>query len=235
MDISEYWNQLAEVYQKKDTVTDWLLGYPVVLKLLGNLKGKTVLDYGCGNGSFARFVLEQQPDATVIGVDTSASAIEHAKEKTPSGARATYKNIKKYNEVRQLQFDAACANFLFCIQPNSDTMIGISAAIYDRLPKGGSFIVLDPNPATHGKRFTSFQAESADHLQSGDRIHVRLFTDSIDLEFDDFYWQRKDYEHILHTAGFRTINVLEPLATTADVVRGAEKEFPPFIIFQGIK
>jgi SAM-dependent methyltransferase len=236
MDVSEYWDQLADFYQVKNSTTDWLLGYPVALTLFGNLSGKTLLDYGCGNGAFARFVLKNQPQARVIGVDTSESAIAHAHEKTQATEAIEYHQITNYVEMKQFTFDAACANFLFCIIPNIDTLIGIAKCVYAQLPVGASFVVVDPHPETHGKKFTSFQSEPAGHLTSGDRVHVRLFTESIDLEFDDYYWTRADYEHILQSAGFKTIRTEEPTAAhTNEQHLGAEKEFPPFIIFQATK
>ncbi len=236
MDISEFWDQFIDVYHEKDSTTDWLLGYPVVLSLLGQLAGRTVLDYGCGNGAFARMLLTHHPHAKVIGVDTSKSAITRAREKTPHHLSAEYHHIRSYNSIRAYTFDVACANFFFCIMPNIDTLIGISKTVYEKLPVGGSFVVLDPHPETHGKRFTSFQSDWSNRLRSGDRVHVRLFTDSIDVEVDDYYWSRKDYEHILHCAGFRTIRTEEPIASHTNAQHlGAEKEFPPFIIFQATK
>lgn len=235
MDVSEYWNQLTDFYQEKDTTTDWLLGYPVVLQLLGDMNGKTLLDYGCGNGAFGRFVHKQQPNAHILGIDTSGSAIRHAVNKTPRDIGLEFHHIQSYGDISNFHFDSACANFFFCIQPNIDTLVGVSKHIYEQLPVGGSFIVLDPNPGTHGKRFTSFQSESPAHLKSGDKIHVRLFTDSIDLEFDDYYWKRSDYEYMLKAAGFTNIRVEEPIATRAALPLGAEKEFPPFIIFKATK
>jgi SAM-dependent methyltransferase len=235
MDVSEYWNQLTDFYQEKDTTTDWLLGYPVVLELLGDMSGKTLLDYGCGYGAFGRFVHDKQPNAHILSIDTSDSAIKHAKNKTPQELPLDFHHIRSYIDIANYQFDSACANFFFCIQPNIDTLVAVSKCIYDQLPVGGSFIVLDPNPRTHGKRFTSFQADSAAHLKSGDKIHVRLFTDSIDLEFDDYYWKRSDYEYMLKAAGFTKIQVEEPIASGSTRPLGAEKEFPPFIIFKATK
>ncbi len=49
-------------------------------QILGNVKGKRVLDVGCGTGSLA-FYLAQE-GANVMGIDLSSNLIEHCKEKS---------------------------------------------------------------------------------------------------------------------------------------------------------
>ena len=62
---------------EQNAITLWRLGYPVVTDLLGNVNGKSVLDYGCGTGTFSRFL--QSKKASVTGVDVSENMIEVAK------------------------------------------------------------------------------------------------------------------------------------------------------------
>src|SRR5579864_5250578 len=53
--------------------------FPGILKVIGNVKGRDVLDVGCGNGSLARILARM--GNRVTGVDGSAGIIEHAKRR----------------------------------------------------------------------------------------------------------------------------------------------------------
>lgn len=237
MEKKKEWDQLAEWYQSKDSRTDWLLGYPMVLEALGDIQEKRVLDYGCGNGSFSRFLVQNFPLSQVIGIDTSDTAIAHAKSKTDHGLAIEYHLINDYQDISAYAFDAACFNFVFCTIPNFETIINICKRTYQQLPHGGRMVVLDPHPTSHGKRFTSFESETPREYRSGESIHVKLYTDSIDLEIDDYYWTEEDYRKALTTAGFTDIAIQAPILreSAAHATLGAEKTDPPFIIIQAIK
>lgn len=52
---------------------------PNTLELLGNVKGKNILDAACGPGKYAEILIAQ--GAEVIGMDISEQMIHHAKER----------------------------------------------------------------------------------------------------------------------------------------------------------
>ncbi|MCW1930283.1 MAG: class I SAM-dependent methyltransferase [Candidatus Kerfeldbacteria bacterium] len=238
MDIKREWDQLSEWYQSKDSRTDWLVGYPIVLEMLGNIQGKTILDYGCGNGSFSRFLVQNYPLSTVVGVDTSANAVSNAIQKTDSSLPITYHTTHSYQDLKNFSFDHVCFNFVFCTIPNFETITNICSLVYAQLPKGGRCVILDPHPDSHGKKFTSFESESPREKKRGERVHVKLFTSSIDLELDDYYLSEDDYRSALTQAGFSEIEIRAPIVgdvAAENVVLGAERTDPPFIIIQATK
>lgn len=236
MDTRQYWNELADIYQVICATTDWLLGYPKVVDLLGDLNGKVLLDFGCTNGKFTRFLASKYPLARVIGVDVSETAIKNAIQKTEQSLGIEYHHIVNESEITKFPFDVACATFVFCTIPNIETIRRVTQLIYDQLPDGGAFVVLEPHPESHGKKFTSFQADLVGNQKSGDQIHVRLFTNSIDVEFEDYYWTRDDYEQIFTDCGFKITAALEPIAAEyPDDDLGEEKDYPPFIIYKCVK
>jgi len=236
MDSKQHWDELADVYMVKNSITDWLLGYPAVLKLLGDLNSKTLLDLGCGSGRFSRFIAKSYPLARVIGVDTSTKAIDNAHKKTEESLGIEYHLINSHEDIDNYSFDVACANFLFCTTPNVDTLIAMTKKVHSLLPSGGIFVIMDAHPEMHGKKFTSFQSDDSTGLKSGDPLHVRLFTNSIDIEFDDFFWAKKDYEKILTAGGFNVFETMEPIAFQYNDERlGDERQFPPYLIFKAVK
>lgn len=236
MDVKQHWDELAQYFHVTDSTTDWLLGYPTVLKLLGDLNDKTVLDFGCRHGRFSRFAAQMFPLAHIIGVDTSRRAITRARNITEESLGIEYRHIGQYSEIREINFDCVCLNFICCTIPNSDTLLEIFKLNYEQLPEGGVLVLMDPHPESHGSQFTSFKSDPIVKQKSGDPVHVRLFTNTIDVEFDDYYWTRNDYESLLTKAGFRIVEVVEPVASQFHNSRiGDEKTVPPFIIFKGVK
>ena len=95
----------------KDSVTDWLLGYPTVLKELGDVNGKTVIDFGCGSGQFTRHIARTYPLARVIGVDTSEKAIAQSQAATEDSIGVQFIQIEKESEIGVYEPDAICMKF----------------------------------------------------------------------------------------------------------------------------
>jgi 2-polyprenyl-3-methyl-5-hydroxy-6-metoxy-1,4-benzoquinol methylase len=74
-----------------NAITLWRLEYPVVTDLLGDVTGKSVLDYGCVTGTFSRFL--QSKGAHAKGVGVSENMIEVAKNHDFSPDRKIYFNL----------------------------------------------------------------------------------------------------------------------------------------------
>src|SRR3989344_6168312 len=78
----------AEVYHNlrtKENPQGWfyneLLEMPSTLELLGNIKGKKILDFGCGTGIYAKLLTKK--GAIVKGFDLSPAMLKIAKEENP--------------------------------------------------------------------------------------------------------------------------------------------------------
>jgi trans-aconitate 2-methyltransferase len=71
----------AETYDRvSDIQAKWSLAVLDRLDLRGD---ETVLDAGCGSGRVTKLLLERLPRGHVIGVDSSTSMIEQAREALP--------------------------------------------------------------------------------------------------------------------------------------------------------
>ena len=57
-----------------------------MLELLAARAGETILDIGCGTGSFAVMLKAASPDAVVIGIDPDAEALSIARDKAQSAS-----------------------------------------------------------------------------------------------------------------------------------------------------
>jgi SAM-dependent methyltransferase len=82
------YNKVAETYhffRTKKYPSGWfyneLLEMPSVFELLGNVKGKKILDFGCGTGIYAKILTDR--GAIVKGFDVSEKMIKIAKRDNP--------------------------------------------------------------------------------------------------------------------------------------------------------
>lgn len=64
---------------------------PALLRLMPDVKGKRVLDAGCGTGSLTEWLLDK--GAEVIGVDASPHMLQHAEERVGGKARLVQHNL----------------------------------------------------------------------------------------------------------------------------------------------
>lgn len=85
-DIKEDWNTMAAAYEEFGTAEDsysYNIEWRCIRKLLPELKGKSVLDIGCGTGIFT-FLLEAFEPERLAGIDLSEKMLAIAKKKADS-------------------------------------------------------------------------------------------------------------------------------------------------------
>jgi ubiquinone/menaquinone biosynthesis C-methylase UbiE len=88
-DIKQVYNNLGEHYYNvrkgKEKGHSYfynnLLEMPTTLKLLGSVRGKKILDLGCGPGIYTRILVDKGAD--VKGIDFSEKEIEIARKEVP--------------------------------------------------------------------------------------------------------------------------------------------------------
>ena len=87
--VANKYDQLAVSYhdlRTKKNPNGWfyneLLEMPATLELLGNVKGKKILDLGCGTGIYAKLLTKK--GAKVKGFDISPKMIDIAKKENPN-------------------------------------------------------------------------------------------------------------------------------------------------------
>lgn len=84
--VGRSYNEIAEIYhtirsKKGGWFFNELLEMPNTLKLLGNVKGKNILDLGCGTGIYAKTLKKR--GAKVKGIDISEEMVRIARRENP--------------------------------------------------------------------------------------------------------------------------------------------------------
>lgn len=229
------YDAIADDYNEfeQNAITLWRLGYPVVKDLLGDVKGKSVLDYGCGTGTFSRFL--RSKGAIVTGVDVSENMIEVAKRKGPD--QIVYYPISSggLDFLANNSFDFVVSNFVLCTVSSRQEISMILDQIYRVLKKPGRFVFMNSNwDKSNGKEFISFKLEYCNDLVSGFPVTAIIKSDPPIL-LHDYFWSIEDYIKMLQESGFKKHFLREEVAKSDDVIWMNEKEFPPYYVISAGK
>lgn len=146
--VKKEWNKAAAAWADfVRTGKDWTrndLNNPAMLAMLGNLRGKRVLDLGCGEGFNARLMARR--GARVVGVDFSEKIVRLAAEeekRRPEGITYHRLNAEHLQGLKRGTFDiVACFMALQDIR-NYRAAIGEGGRV---LKKGGRFVFAIPHP-----------------------------------------------------------------------------------------
>ena len=156
-DVARYWDDNApawarEVRQGHDVAREFL-NNPALLALIGDLRGRQVLDAGCGDGHNTRILA--RAGAHVTGVDLSARMIGLAQDeegRAPLGiryARASYTDLALFAGA---SFDTVVSFMALMDGPRFDLAM---AECFRVLRPGGrlAFSIMHPCFLTRGSRW----------------------------------------------------------------------------------
>ncbi len=114
---------------------------PDHLALLGDLRGRSVLDLACGEGFYTRLI-KQAGAARVVGVDLSEHMIALAREQEmfdPLGITYVAGPAESLGSIGP--FDAVSAAFLLNNAPDRPTLDAMARAVVINLAPGGRMVM----------------------------------------------------------------------------------------------
>ncbi len=160
------WDAFADTYSKNHTengdIHKEVFLNPTLLSLLENIKGKKILDAGCGEGYLSRIL--SKSGAEVTAVDYSSRMIEIARERTKIDLLIDYRhgNCEDLNFLENESFDVIVSNMV--IHDLADYEKAFSE-MYRLLVNGGTFIfsILHPCFITPGSGW--------EKTASGEKLH----------------------------------------------------------------
>lgn len=157
----EDWEDFADWWDKKqgDEGDLWhrTLIDPAVLRVLGNVSSKDILDLGCGNGYFSRRL--SRMGAHVTGIDCSKSIVERARERealSPLGITYHVADASGLSMLASSSFDIALANMTLDDMKDADGAIRECARV---LRDRGRFVASISHPCFDMGKQTSWLVE----------------------------------------------------------------------------
>lgn len=181
---------------------------PSLVKQLGSLEGKTVLDLACGEGYSSRLCRDLGAKE-ITGVDISekeiemAIEIEDALKKTP---KIKYIVADATGDLSSLgKFDLITAVMMLHYSTTEEEMLKMVKNIKNHLNEGGIFLTTIPNPEInnnydrYGVKFDfSSKKEGASFTTT-----LSDFAGNKLCSFTNYYWKKETYQKILEANGFQ--------------------------------
>jgi ubiquinone/menaquinone biosynthesis C-methylase UbiE len=212
-----------------------------LFELIGDLKGKDVLDLACGEGFYTRFI-KRAGAARVVGVDISAGMIDLARQeeaRQPLGIEYVVQDAKqtKFGET----FDLVVAAYLLNYASSKEELLEMCRAVARNLKPGGRFVTVNSNSelapqfneTSHKYGMTRI---TPPEMHEGTPYQWRNFLDDRTFDITNYYLSAATHEWALRAAGFKEIRWHAPrLSPAGAAVQGKEywREFleHPRVVF----
>ncbi len=230
------WDALSDWYDlKQGEVGDlWhrALIDPVLLKAVGDCRGKHVLDLGCGNGYLSRRLARQ--GAEVTAVDASPKMIKNAKARgRGSAVRYVCSSANQLRDVPNSKFDIVFANMSLMDISDAEGAVGEAARV---LKKGGRFVVSISHPCFDVLSNSGWVAEKA--LANPLAVYRKVrgyrepFSEMVPWNIGDgskgytvgYHRPLNWYARVLHSKGLAITALEEPEPTREFIEREQEQQ-----------
>ncbi len=222
--VKTEWNSMAAAYELFNNSPDsysYTIEWPCIQELLPDLRGKSILDFGCGTGIFT-FLLEQYYPSKLVGIDLSEEmlklAIAKGNEKKSSaqfipgdaGKLASY-----FDETFDLVFSSTTTHYLTdlkelfenihrVMKPEGACILSIIHPVYSAL-----------YPIAHGDTFPGDDEWIVRYLDKRDRAYIQPW-----IEYNDnfenrlsrsYHYTFSDYINAILQAGLKIQAIREPM------------------------
>ena len=132
------YGRLSRSVEGLDGAAEW----PALRVLLPELRGRKVVDLGCGFGWFCRWAREQGA-AEVLGIDVSENMLARARADTTDSAITYLRTDIEHVELPERAFDVAYSSLALHYIEN---LAGLLATVHRALVPGGHFVFSAEHP-----------------------------------------------------------------------------------------
>ncbi len=210
--LNEY-DVLADAYQKTNSKPDKQCSIlPTILSVIGDVRGRTILDVGCGDGFFTHAFADAGAKL-VIGIDSSTRQIEKAV------------SLKRPNETFLIAdmmtssfptVNVICAPFVLNYFSSIEDLRGFLRKLRLSLMENGRVMFVIDLPS--GKDLTCYGAKKTfeEPLQDGSRIQNILFDrqGTRICSLNAFFYSRETICRLLQEVGFDRVEKIQPIVST---------------------
>lgn len=197
---------------------------PGFLAMVGDVRGRAVLDLASGTGFYSR-EFKRRGAAEVLGVDISPEMVAVARERErrePLGVRYAVGDVAELPPAER-RFDLATAVHLLNYAEDTASLERMCRAVHRNLAPGGGFFLLNQTPDyrfdgppldKYGFR-TGLTGEATD---AGPRVRLTALLDP-PITIHSICPRREVYEQCLRAAGFTEVTWVPLEVTDAGVDR----------------
>lgn len=185
---------------------------PTILKLLGDVKGKKLLEIGCGSGYWTRLFSKRGAICSGIELENNQLkiAIEEEKRK-PLGIKYHLGNASKISMIKSNSQDIVFIEFVLLEIKSKSVLKKIFKECFRVLKKNGLLFISDMHPFDpfYDKRYEL--PEGFNYYSNGGKFFaIAKQTDGTKIRFADYHWTFEDYCDTITEAGFLISKLKEP-------------------------
>ena len=252
--IQNQWEKNAEAF------TDLIAGVgtphhksilnPCVEELLGDVKGKSLLDAGCGEGYLARHYTKK--GANVVAIDLSPKLIETSKKITDSERLDIDYRVGDVCHIESIPngiFDIVLSNLVLLNIPCLDDAL----KEYNRVLKTGGYLVFsivhpafnfygsaawemgEKDPDTNRREGLFFKVDNYFDEREYERSWRTRKGEKFPAPISFFHRTLSTYLNSLMMNGFNLVDFKEPLPIDDDPFFARERRIPFFAVFKARK
>ncbi|MBI4093606.1 class I SAM-dependent methyltransferase [Candidatus Kaiserbacteria bacterium] len=186
---------------------------PVMLQLVGDVRGNTVLDIGCGNGRYSQMFA--QNGANVIATDASTHQIELAKQKhSHQHIRYSVGDLSA-ESLPAASADVVFANLVIPSLGGTDKLDTLFEIARQALKPGGKFVVSALHPllyvssdADMWDKATDFKPEN--YFTEGTQYHAEALTNAgNEMRFNESHFSLTRISEAMQKSGFVIRKIIE--------------------------
>ena len=214
-------------------------------RMLGDVRGRTVLDLACGDGFYARLLMRADA-AAVVGVDISEEMIRLAREeerRRPLVCEYRHGDAARFEPDEAV--DLVVAMYLLNYAETAGELARFCRALHDALRQGGRVVGFNDNvlnPPSGGGSLGKYGFERTCETSPPSEGDVILYTfagsDGKPFRFRNFFLSPETYDDAFRTAGFRDFRwipaALDP-TVRPDPFWDAFMASPPIIAFEATR
>ena len=223
----------AESYAELGFPGTYYLAYrdiPAIIQR--HVDGRRALDFGCGTGRSTRFLRELGFD--VIGVDTSESMLERARELNPDG---DYRLVPDgaLPGLEPASFDLVLSVFTFDNIPALEHKLTLFRALGGLLAPDGLIVNLVSAPEIYLHEWASFSTRDFPENRvavSGQEVRIVMLDVDDDRPVTDILCSGEDYLRVYEQAGLTAEATYRPLGRPEDPFGWvSEMTISPWVIY----
>ncbi len=236
MKVSEYHEEDFLKRYAKLPILNPYVAYPKIMEITGDVRGKRIMDLGCGSGALSALLAEK--GAYVEGVDVSREWIEickkeYGKTKNPNFTVSDGTELDAFDSEN---FDYVVMNMVLLNVPSSEKVKKIFSEVARVLKKGGKMIFSDLHPICLAVKRTSTEeqryGDDFSYFHDGAEYHSKvMLSDGSLIEFSDIHWTLESYSKWISDAGMCIKRIAEPEPVDGSPFPLDDYPLPEYIIF----
>jgi len=208
--MSEKYDGAGEQYaQFKESTTLPLPERYTIRKLVGDVRGRAVIDLACGTGFYTR-MLKQQGAGRMVGVDISLDMVTQARQQEqaePLGIEYLVDDALRLRPTHE--FELVTAVYLLNYASSRDALLGMFRTVHGQLREHGRFVAMTthpdfslskPNWTKYGLSVAQLEREEDRFLCVAD-LHIQP-----PLRMSCYNWDNSVYEWAAREAGFQRLS-----------------------------